>query len=77
MCHYSKSTRGHAELVASTCRTAIGGVATAFIAVDKPNPQPNSTLTERRRSFYFDSSRDTRTTTPANRISRRAYPSPS
>jgi len=34
MCHNSKSTKGHAELVASTCRTAINGVATAFIAAD-------------------------------------------
>jgi len=37
MCFYSKSTKGHAELVASTCRTAVDGVATAFIAADKPD----------------------------------------
>jgi len=76
MCHYSKSTKEHAELVASTCRTAVDGVATAFIAADAPDPQLDSTLTEKLRSFYFDSSRDTRTTTPANRVSS-AFPSSS
>jgi len=40
------------------------------------SPIPDSTLTEKLRSFYFDSSRDTRTTTPANRVSS-AFPSPS
>jgi len=42
MRHYSKSTKGHAELVASTCRTAVDGVATAFIAADKPDPRLDS-----------------------------------
>jgi len=42
MCHYSKSTKGYAELVASTCRTAVGGVATAFIAADEPDPRLDS-----------------------------------
>jgi len=42
MCHYSKSTKGHAELVASTCRTTVDGVATSFIAADKPDPQLDS-----------------------------------
>ena len=42
MCHYSKSTEGHAELVASTCCTAVNGVATAFIAADEPDPRLNS-----------------------------------
>ena len=42
MCHYSKSTKGHAELVASTCRTAVDGVATAFIAAAEPDPRLNS-----------------------------------
>jgi len=40
------------------------------------SPTPDSTLTEKLRSFYFDTSRDTRTTTPANRVSS-AFPSPS
>jgi hypothetical protein len=40
------------------------------------SPTPDFTLTERLRSFYFNSSRDTRTTTPANKVSS-AYPSPS
>jgi len=40
------------------------------------SPTPDSTLMEKIRSFYFDSSRDTRTTTPANRVSS-AFPSPS
>jgi hypothetical protein len=39
-------------------------------------PTPDSTLTEILRSFYFDSSRDTRTTTLANRVNS-AFPSPS
>ena len=42
MCHYSKSTKGHAEVVASTCRTAVDGVATAFIAADEPDPRLDS-----------------------------------
>jgi hypothetical protein len=42
MCHYSKSTKGHAELVASTCRTTVDGVATAFIAADEPDPRLDS-----------------------------------
>ena len=42
MCHYSKSTKGHAELVASTCRSIVSGVATAFIAADEPDPQLDS-----------------------------------
>jgi hypothetical protein len=42
MCHYSKSTKGHAELVASTCRIAVDGVATAFIAADEPDPRLDS-----------------------------------
>jgi len=42
MCHYSKSTKGHAELVASTCRTAVNGVATAFIAADEPDRRLDS-----------------------------------
>jgi hypothetical protein len=40
------------------------------------SPTPDSTLTEKLRSFYFDSSRDTRTTTPANKASS-AFLSPS
>ena len=40
------------------------------------SPTADSTLTEKLRSFYFDSSRDTRTTTPANRVSS-AFLSPS
>jgi hypothetical protein len=40
------------------------------------SPTPDSTLTEKLRSFYFDSSRDTRTATPANRVSS-VFPSPS
>jgi hypothetical protein len=42
MCHYGRSTKGHAELVASTCRTAVDGVATAFIAAKEPDPQLDS-----------------------------------
>jgi len=42
MCHYSRSTKGHAELVASTCRTAVDGVATAFIAAEEPDPRLDS-----------------------------------
>jgi len=42
MCHYSRSTKGHAELVASTCRTAVDGVATAFVAADEPDPRLDS-----------------------------------
>ena len=42
MCHYGRSTKGHAELVASTCRTAHDGVATAFIAAEEPDPQLDS-----------------------------------
>jgi len=42
MCHYIKSTKGHAGLVASTCRTAVDGVATAFIAADEPDPRLDS-----------------------------------
>jgi hypothetical protein len=42
MCHYSKSTKEQAELVASTCRTAVNGVATAFIAANEPDPQLDS-----------------------------------
>ena len=37
-------------MVASTCRTAVDGVATAFIAADKHNSQPNP---DRKTSFLL------------------------
>jgi len=58
-------------LLVAAAANAAKGVTAVWLrpSSQQTSPTPYLTLTERLYSFYFDSSRDTRTTTPANKVS--------